>query len=243
MRWLDHRRSSTRRQYRHTIDHVRYNFPFAFSNYMLPSSTLSGILQDIGRCITGCTKCRIPCVNGDWNYRGENGNCTIAPPVDSVGGGSKIAISHWPLVHSSMTPPCQISSRSVYSGGEKKTNFAVFWNSAFCGVATWQQSENVEHVCTTKNLPLSNGIKIVFVLHRLPGETGRTCSDVEQRDGQTDIQTDKKTQRFWPPRRRVKSDPLQTCQGFCTSKTFGVQRIVLSLGSLKIWAGNATPST
>ena len=29
----------------------------------------------------------------------------------------------------------------------------------------------------------------------------------------TDRQTDKKTQRFWPPRRRVKSEPNQTWHG------------------------------
>ena len=45
---------------------------------------------------------------------------------------------------------------------------------------------------------------------------------------QTDRQT-KKTQRFWPPRRRVKSEPHQTWHGdreprtrSCASKTFGV---------------------
>ena len=47
-------------------------------------------------------------------------------------------------------------------------------------------------------------------------------------DRQTDKQTDKKTQRFWQPRRRVKSEPHQTWHGDrghrarpCTSKTFG----------------------
>jgi len=46
----------------------------------------------------------------------------------------------------------------------------------------------------------------------------------------TDKQTNRqKTQRFWPPRRRVKSEPHQTWHGdrglrahSCTSKTFGV---------------------
>jgi len=48
----------------------------------------------------------------------------------------------------------------------KSPNFAVFWTSAFTSVANWQQSEKVEHMCTTTNLPLSNrGIKIVYVLH------------------------------------------------------------------------------
>jgi len=56
----------------------------------------------------------------------------------------------------------------------------------------------------------------------------------------TDRQTDKhkKTQRFWPRRRRVKSEPHQTWHGdrgprarSCTSKTFG---IVLPLGGT-VW--------
>ena len=95
--------------------------------------------------------------------------------------------------------------------------FVIFWTSAFSVVANWQQSDKVEHGCTTTNLPLSNGIKIVSLLQRLDGEIGRTNSDVQKRDGQTnkqtDKQTDKKTQRFWSPRRRVKSEPHQTWHG------------------------------
>jgi len=85
--------------------------------------------------------------------------------------------------------------------------FAFFWTSAFSGVANWQQSEKVEHGCTRMNLPLSNGIKIVSVLQRLHGEIGRTISDVQKRDEQTDKQTNKKNSMFWLPRRRVKSEP------------------------------------
>ena len=52
----------------------------------------------------------------------------------------------------------------------KSPIFAVFWTSAFSGVAIWQQSEKVEHGgCTTTNHPLSNSIKIVSVLQRLHG--------------------------------------------------------------------------
>jgi len=36
------------------------------------------------------------------------------------------------------------------SGGKKNPTFAVFWTSAFSGVASWQQSEKVENRCTTK---------------------------------------------------------------------------------------------
>jgi len=91
---------------------------------------------------------------------------------------------------------CQISSRSVYSVAlcwRKTPIFAVFWTSSFCVVANWQQSEKVEHGCTTTNLPLSNGIKTVSVLQRLHSEIWRTISDVQKRDEQTDRQTDKQT--------------------------------------------------
>ena len=115
----------------------------------------------------------------------------------------------------------------------KYPNFCRFWTSAFSDVANWHQSQKVEHRCTTTNLPLSNSIKIVSVLQRLHGEIGRTNSDLQKRDGQTDKRTNKqtkrqKTQRFWPPRRQVKSEPHQTWHDdrgprarSCTSKTFG----------------------
>jgi len=48
-------------------------------------------------------------------------------------------------------------------GGENP-NICRFWNSAFSVVASWQQSGEVEHWCTTTNLPLSNGIKVVSVV-------------------------------------------------------------------------------
>jgi len=72
----------------------------------------------------------------------------------------------------------------------KNPIFAVFWTSAFSAVANWQQSEKVEHGYTTTNLSLSNGIKIVSVLQR---QIGRTISDVQKRDGQTDKQTNRQT--------------------------------------------------
>ena len=54
----------------------------------------------------------------------------------------------------------------------KNPNFCRFLDS-------WQQSEKVEHGCTTTNYPLSNGIKIISVFQRLHGEIGRTNSDVQ----------------------------------------------------------------
>ena len=60
--------------------------------------------------------------------------------------------------------------------------FAVFWTSAFSDVDSWRQSEKVEHGCTTTNLPLSKGIKIISIFQHLHGEIGRTNSDVQKRD-------------------------------------------------------------
>jgi len=95
-------------------------------------------------------------------------------------------------------------SRSVYSVAlwrRKTPIFAIFWTLAFCGVAKSQQSEKVEHGCTSTSLTLFDGIKIVSSLQRLLGEIVRTNSDVHKRDEQKDKQTNRqKTQRFWPPR-------------------------------------------
>ena len=137
------------------------------------------------------------------------------------------------------------------SCGGENPNFCRFWTSAFSDVANCHQSQKVEHGCTPTNLPLSNGIKIVSVLQRLHGEIGRTNSDVQKRDGQTDKQTDRqKTQRFWPPRRRVKSEPHQTWHGdrgprslSFTSETF--RGLTHSFAARARWkfGGNPTPST
>jgi len=79
---------------------------------------------------------------------------------------------------------------------KKKQFLTFFWTSAFSDVAIWQQSEKVEHGCTSTNLPLSNGIKIVSVLQRLHGKIWRTISDVQKRDEQTDKQTDRQTKKL-----------------------------------------------
>jgi len=69
-----------------------------------------------------------------------------------------------------------------HSVGENPRFLPFFWISAFSVVGNCQQSDKVEHGCTTTNLPLSNDIKIVSVLQRLHGEIGRTISDVQKRD-------------------------------------------------------------
>jgi len=188
-----------------------------------------------------CSLCRLP-VAKNHNF-GQILTFLGAPVPTSFTDEGHIWCA---IADSWCTFTCEISSRSVYSfvlWRRKNPIFAVFWTSEFSGVANWQQSEKVEHGCTTTNLPLSNGIKIVSVLQRLYDEIGRTVSDVEKRDEQTDKQTNKKTQRFWLPRRRLKSEPYQTWHGdrgsrarSCASKTFGgLTHSFAPRGALNIW--------
>ena len=87
------------------------------------------------------------------------------------------------LTHSTRLRVKICLDRFILSLWRRKTPiFAVFWTSAFSDVDSWRQSEKVEHGCTTTNLLLSNGIKIISVLQRLHGEIGRTNSDVQKRD-------------------------------------------------------------
>jgi len=104
----------------------------------------------------------------------------------------------------------QISSRSVYFVDvalwrRKPPNFTILLTSAFCGVASWQRSEKVEHGCTNTNLPLSIGIKIVSVLQRLHAEIVRTSSDIQNYYGQTN----KKTHRFRRPSGGLNPSPTE----------------------------------
>ena len=130
----------------------------------------------------------------------------------------------------------QIVSRSVYSVAlcwRKTPIFAVFcrfWTSAFSDVDNWHQSQKVEHESTTTNLPLyPMASKSFLYANAFMAKSGaQTLTFKSVTDRKTDKQTDKKTQRFWSPRRRVKSEPHQTWHGdrgprarSCTSKTFG----------------------
>jgi len=99
----------------------------------------------------------------------------------------------------------------------KKTKFCPFWILAFCDVATWQESEKVEHGHTaaqlqtfhyptaSKSFPYSNAF--------MAKSGAQTLTFKSVRNKQTDKETDRKTQRFWPSRRRVKSEPNQTWHG------------------------------
>jgi len=152
-----------------------------------------------------CSLCRLPVAkNHNFGQFLIFGGLLYRPPFTDEG-------QIWcAIADPGCTSTCEISSRSVYSvilWWRKTPIFAIFWTSAFSDVANWHQSQKLKHGCTITNLPLSNGIKIVSVFQRLQGEIGRTNSDVQKRDRHTNRQ--KRTQRFWPPRRRVKSDPTK----------------------------------
>jgi len=74
--------------------------------------------------------------------------------------------------------------------------FCHFWTLAFRAVANCWHTEKVECGCTTTNLPLLNGIKIVFVLQCFKGKIMRTNSIVHKRDiaSVTDKQTKRQTE-------------------------------------------------
>jgi len=142
------------------------------------------------------------------------------------------------------TLTCHNSSRSVLSpsGGKKNPICAVFLKfGIYSGVASWQQSEKVEHGCTTTKLLLSNGIKMVSVVQRLHDEIGRTISDVQKRDGQTNRQT-KKLNVFGRPGGGWNPSPTKLVTVIedlehvllILLKLLGVWHIVSPLGALKV---------
>ena len=104
--------------------------------------------------------------------------------------------------------------------------FAIFWTSAFSVVANWQQKLNTGAQLQT--FPYPTASKLFLYSNAFMAKFGaQTLTFKSVTNKQTNRQTDKKTQRFWPPRRRVKSEPHQTWHGdrgprarSFTSKTF-----------------------
>jgi len=84
-------------------------------------------------------------------------------------------------------------------------------------------------VAQLQTFPYRTASKIVSVLQRLNGEIGRTNSDVQKRDGQTDKQTDRqKNSTFLATLVAGEIRAHQTWHGdrgprarSCNSKTFG----------------------
>ena len=69
----------------------------------------------------------------------------------------------------------------------------------FCDVANWQPMEKVKCGCTTTNLALSNGIKIISIFQCLQGEVVHIIFVILKHDGKTNKQTKKQILHFWPP--------------------------------------------
>ena len=80
-----------------------------------------------------------------------------------------------------------------------------------------------------QTFPYLTASKSFLYPHAFMAKSGaRTLTFKSVTDRQTNKQTDTKLEVFWPPRRRVKSEPHQTWHGdrgprarSCTSKTFG----------------------
>ena len=68
-----------------------------------------------------------------------------------------------------------------------------FWTSAFSDVANWHQSQEVEHGCTTTNIPLSNGMKLVSVGYYSNAFMAKSGAQTLTFKSVTDRQTDKKS--------------------------------------------------
>ena len=127
--------------------------------------------------------------------------------------------------------------------------FAIFWTSLFGDVDSWRQSDKVEHGYTTTFEP--SPIQRHQNSFCTPTPLWRNWAHKlwHWRAWRTDRQA-KKTQRFWPPRRRVKSEPHQTWHfdrgpraHSCTSKTFwGLMHSFAARGRWE-FGGNPTPST
>jgi len=89
------------------------------------------------------------------------------------------------------TLTCQISSRSVYSVAlcwRKTPIFAVFWTSAFRVVASWQQSDKVEHGAQT--FPYSTASKSFLYSNAFIAKSGAQSWTFKS---VTNKQTDKHT--------------------------------------------------
>ena len=97
----------------------------------------------------------------------------------------------------------------------KTAIFTIFWTSAFSVVANWQQSDKVEHCAQLQTFAYPTASKSFLYSNAFMAKSGAqslTFKNVTNK--QTDKQTNRqKTQRFWLPRRRVKSEPHQTLHG------------------------------
>ena len=128
---------------------------------------------------------------------------------------------------------CEISSRSVYSVAlcwRKTPIFAVFGLRHLVLSANGNSMTKLNTDAQLQTFPYPTVLKSFLYSNAFMAKSGAQSPTFKSvTNKQTDRLTNKqKTQRFWPPRRRVKSEPHQTWHGdrgprarSCTSKTFG----------------------
>jgi len=79
-----------------------------------------------------------------------------------------------------------ISTSGFVRSATASFSWVSCWTLVLCTVADWRRTEKVECVCTTTNLPLANGTKIVPVFQRLHHKIVHINSVVQKHDGHTD---------------------------------------------------------
>jgi len=151
---------------------------------------------------------------------------------------------------------CQMSSRSVYSVvlWRRKKNqflpfFAVFWISAFSDVANCVINlRKLSMGAQLQTFPYPTASKSFLYYNAFMAKSGaQTLTFKSVTNKQTNRQ---KTQRSWPPRRRVKSQPTKLGMViedlehvFSSPKTFrGLTHSFAARGRWK-FGGKQTPST
>jgi len=180
-----------------------------------------------------CSLCRLPVAkNHNFGQILTFWGLLYRPPLTDEGQMWCAITDPW------YTFKCQISSRPVYSLALcwLKSQFLPFFGFRHLVLSAIGNS-------LTKTNTVHNYKPSPIQRHQnrfctpTPSWRNRAQNLWRWKAWRTDKQADKKTQCFWPPRRRLKSEPHQTWHGdrgprarSCTSKTFGIWRIVSPLG-------------
>ena len=172
-----------------------------------------------------CSLCRLP-VAKNYNFGQILTFCGLLyrPPFTHEG-------QFWcAIADPRYTLTCQISSRSFYSVAlcwRKPPIFAVFGLRHLVLSPTGNSLTKLNTGAQLQTFPYPTASKSFLYINAFIAKSGaQSLTSKNVTNKQTDRQ---KIQRFWPPRRRVKSEPHQIWHGdrgprarFCTSETFGV---------------------
>ena len=153
------------------------------------------------------------------------------------------------MLYSTFT--CQISSQFILSPSRgENPQFLPFFGLRHLVVSpVGGNLRNMNTSAQLQTFPYPTALKSFLYSNAFMAKSGaQTLTFKSVTDKQTYKQ---KTQRFWPPRRRVKPEPDENWHRdrgsparYCTSKTFWVWRTVSPIGGAEIWGGgNQTLST